>query len=256
GAIHLIYQYTDIGYFRVGYTAKPAGGAWSPGIQIFGSGAFSSGSAAMVMDPLGVVHAVAEIGSGSMLHQIKYRRYIPTSVRWTDTETITGSDSECFSPQLAIDRSGDIYVVYNFVHREYQVDTASIKVVKRTAGVWGAPFEIALVPNVSVSHSTGQESPTIQVAGDGTVAIAWSGLGWEPHPDVYALLVSETRDKGLTWTAPKPIVATEDMQTMGAQMMFASQPKSANPPGGYGVLFTLAVRNVAYALVSGACLTA
>ena len=153
------------------------------------------------MDASGAIHAVWEDDTPG--NDDIYYAQGRNNGTWSSPQNISNTPGRSGSPQLAVDESGTIHVVW----WDFTPGTPDIYYARGTSdGTWSTPRNISSTPLWSMS-------PQLAVEGNGAVHVVWAGESWQDIYYVGTVSVEETSDSiiaqavGMPITMPDPTLS-------------------------------------------------
>lgn len=201
GAVHVVW--TDVSNGRIYYArSDPATWTFSTPVQLASAG---GGNPAVTIDtgPNNEVYVVWR-SSGSILFRSSTdggATFAPTRTAFTTNAYDFGGPPRLpFMPQIAVDDSptspyvGSIYVTWP---RATGIDADVYMAYSRNGGAsWSAPIKVSDDPT-----PRRQAMPTVSVAPNGRVDIAWLDQRLTGSPDIWTAFLSQSTNGGATWSA-------------------------------------------------------
>ncbi len=160
GRLHLVWT-EPVGGNRQVFYSRYQDGAWTPMARLSNSTGYA-GYPAIAVDAQDAAHVVW-YGFDGTVYQIYYRRLGPAA--WTPEEPLTHESVDATNPSIALGPGGDVYVAWFRQNRNATYDEVAYLHV-----VGGAVQETEPVSTPGVDST----DPTIAVAPDGAVHVAWS----------------------------------------------------------------------------------
>ena len=196
GRLHLAWTEPAAGGGRQVFYSRYEGGAWTPMEQLSHSTGYA-GYPAIAVDALDRVHIVW-YGFDGTYYQIYYRRL--DGAGWSPERALTNQAADATNPSIALGPEGDVHVVwFRQTRNGVYLEIAYLHLVGDTVEETG-PIS---TPGVDSTD------PTIAVAPDGRVHVAWSArVG-----NVDRIEATERAANGTAWSAIEPV----SPDTVGAQ---------------------------------------
>ncbi|OGS49659.1 MAG: hypothetical protein A3K65_06835 [Euryarchaeota archaeon RBG_16_68_12] len=169
GRLHLAWT-EAVSTDRQVFYARYEGGVWTPALQLSHSVGYA-GFPSIAVDARDRAHVAWYATPDGVNYQILYRRLEASG--WTSERALTSASSDATNPALALGPDGVVHVVWSRLAR--QVSTRTEVAYLRLEGD-EVVEELALsAPLVSAA------TPSLVVAGNGTVHVVWSGDGRIQH---------------------------------------------------------------------------
>jgi len=194
GNLHVLwYDYWDPTNTEIFYTRSTDGGTtWTKG-QRFTWTSGGSFHPAMAVDISGHLHVVWEDSPG--MRDIYYRKSTDAGVTWTPSRRITWNYDVSTYPDIAVDSSGHLHVVW------YDTTPGNPEIYYKKSTDGGATWTANRRLTWTSAYS---RYPAIAVASSGHLHLVWEDQS-SGHSDMY---YKKSTDGGTTWTASRRITWT------------------------------------------------
>ncbi len=150
--------------------ARHDGGVWTPALQLSRTVGYA-GFPSIAVDALDRVHVAWYATPDGVNYQILYRRLEASG--WTSERALTFAPSDATNPALALGPDGVVHVVWSRLARRMSTVTEVAYLrLERDEVVEELTISAPLVPAAT---------PSLVVAGNGTVHVVWSGDGRIQH---------------------------------------------------------------------------
>jgi uncharacterized repeat protein (TIGR01451 family) len=215
GAVHVVWEDSTPGKSDIFYAKRSSDGAWS-GFQNISSTSGGAANPQLAVDASGTVHVVWEDSTPGYLDIFYAKR--SSDGTWSGLRNISANSGWSANPQLAVDRSGAVHVVW----QDSTPGNTDIFYAKRSSdGAWSGSQNIS-------STSGGAANPQLAVDAGGTVHAVWSGYASGNHGIFYVgpATVGQTCDFSITQAITVPITMSTPT------LSFLYQLKGASPTSG------------------------
>ena len=206
-AVHVVWQDNTPGYYPdIFYARRASDGTWSSPQNISTTPGFSE-NPQLAVDQGGSVHVVWEDTTPGN-YEIFYARRSSDGT-WSSPQDISNNPCDSRHPQLAVDESGAVHVVWDEYilsgYDYYDIYYAG----QGSDGTWSSPQNISNNPGGSVY-------PQLVVDKEGAVHVVW-----KDHIGQYTDIFYARRSSDGTWSSPQNISNTPSISGLIDQQLLA-----------------------------------
>lgn len=196
--LHVVYYfYVGEGksaYRNIGYRKSTDGGInWSAQVEVSTGNSYAS-APKIAVDSSNTLHVVYFSKEYNSIYNIAYRTSTDFGITWSGrTDLTTMAVNAAYSPQITIDNTDNLHVVY--YSKEYNATYDNIAYRKSTDGglIWSAKVD------VTTSTSRNSTDPYINTDNSGNLHVAYESREYNSLCDNVAY--KKSTDDGVTWSA-------------------------------------------------------
>jgi PKD domain len=190
GGINVLWLNNTPGYYAVFFSRSADGGATFSGPNNLSNGPADTGNPEIAVDAGGNISVVWE--NDDITFGVFYTHSTDAGATFSTPVNLATNTTGSFSPQLAADGNGDIYVVWEDDFN-FQSDISFSRSVDQ-----GATFS---APKNLSSNAGSSVSAQLAVDSSGNVSVIWA----DNTPGTFNTLFTRSTDKGATFSSPKNV---------------------------------------------------
>ncbi len=204
GHVHLVWMDRTPGNFEVFYSTW-TGAEWSKPVNVSNSEALSL-YPSIAIDPEGQVHVTWMEGEGPDEFNVLYSHLVES--KWSKPKNISNMDGISQRPQIEVDSSGVVHMVWY----GNQGGFFELYHSRLVTGEWSKPANTRLV-EWYITHNPGHSrKPAISADSKGGIHLVWVGMEDVPSPYSLCQNIRHSYSNGNGWAKPDNVSRMRDMQ--------------------------------------------